>query len=72
MEYILTMTFITSTNAKSSMTVSGVKEDITKEQISGLMDKIIEKNIFETKSGSLASKNGANVTERKVTKYELA
>lgn len=72
MEYILTMTFITSTGAKSSMTVSGVKEDITKEQISGLMDKIIEKNIFETKSGALVSKSGANVTERKITKYELA
>ena len=72
MEYILTMTFITSTNAKSSMTVSGVKSDITKEQISALMDTIIEKNIFQTKSGTLASKSGANVTERKITKYELA
>ena len=72
MEYILTMTFITSTNAKSSMTVSGVKSDITKEQISALMDTIIEKNIFQTKSGTLAGKSGANVTERKVTKYELA
>ena len=72
MEYILSMTFLTSTGAKSSMTVSGVKSTITKEEISALMDTIIEKNIFQTKSGTLASKSGANVTERKVTKYELA
>lgn len=72
MEYILTMNFITSTGAKSSMTISGVKADITKEQISELMDKLIEKNIFETKTGTFVSKSGANVTERKITKYELA
>ena len=72
MEYILSMTFLTSTGAKSSMTVSGVKSDITKEAISGLMDTIIEKNIFNTKSGDLTGKSGANVTERKITKYDLA
>lgn len=43
MEYILTMTFLTSTGAKSSMTVSGVKSNITKEEISTLMDTIIER-----------------------------
>ena len=72
MEYILSMAFLTSTGAKSTMTVSGVKSTITKEEISALMDTIIEKNIFQTKSGTLASKSGANVTERKITKYELA
>lgn len=72
MEYVLTMNFITSTGSKSSMTISGVKSDLTKEQISSLMDKIIEKNIFQTKSGTFASKSGANVTERKITKYDLA
>ena len=72
MEYVLTMNFITSTGSKSSMTISGVKSDLTKEQISSLMDKIIEKNIFHTKSGTFSSKSGANVTERKITKYDLA
>lgn len=72
MEYILAMTFITSTNAKSTMSISGVKPDLTKDQISALMDKIIEKNIFQTKSGYFTGKSGANVTQRTVTKYELA
>ena len=72
MEYILSMTFLTSTGAKSSMTVSGVKPDITKEEIATLMDTIIENNIFQTKSGDFTGKSGANVTERKFTKYELA
>lgn len=72
MEYILSMTFITSTNVKSTMSISGVKSDLTKEQISALMDKIIEKNIFQTKSGYYTGKSGANLTQRNVTKYELA
>lgn len=72
MEYILTMTFITSTNAKSTMSISGVKDDLSKEQISALMDEIIAKDIFQSKSGTFTGKSGANVTERKVTKYELA
>ena len=71
MEYILSMTFLTSTGAKSTMTVSGVKTDITKEEISTLMDAIIENNIFRTKSGDIAGKSGANVTERKIVKYDL-
>ena len=71
MEYILSMTFLTSTGAKSSMTVSGVKSDITKQEISDLMDTIIENDIFNTKSGNLAGKSGANVTERKIVKYDL-
>ena len=60
MEYILSMTFITSTNVKSTMSISGVKSDLTKEQISALMDKIIEKNIFQPKSGYYTGKSGAN------------
>ena len=35
------------------MSINGVKPDLTKDQISALMDSIIEKNVFETKSGIL-------------------
>lgn len=37
------MTFLTSTGTKISMTISGIKTDITKQKISALMDTIIEK-----------------------------
>lgn len=72
MEYSLTMTFMSSTNTKVSITVSDVKEDLTQAQIETLMDTLIDKNVFSTKSGDLATKYGASVTKKQVTKYELA
>ena len=38
MEYILTLTFMTETGKKNSLTISGVKEDVTSEQANALMD----------------------------------
>lgn len=72
MEYSLTMTFMSTTNNKVSITVNDVKEDLTKLQIETLMDVLIAKNVFSTKNGDLATKYGATVTKREVTKYELA
>ena len=50
MEYILTLTFMTETGKKNSLTISGVKEDVTSEQANALMDNIIANDIFETKN----------------------
>jgi len=72
MEYILSMTFLTEHGLKSTISISGVKAAITKDEISSLMDTIITNNIFLSKSGALVSKEDAKVTERKVTKYDLA
>lgn len=72
MEYVLAMTFLTERGVKSTISISGVKSDITKDQITALMNTIIQKNIFLTKSGALVSKDEAKITERKITKYDLA
>ena len=72
MEYILSVVFLTETGVKSTLSVSGVKSTITQAQINTLMDLIISKNIFLPTSGALISKSGAQLTERKVTKYEVA
>lgn len=72
MEYILAMTFLTESGSKSTMSISGVKADLTQEQAFALMDTIIEKNIFITKTGSFVKKSAAQLTERKITKYEVA
>jgi len=36
------------------------------------MDLIVEKNIFEVNTLALVSKNSAKLTQRVVTKYEVA
>ncbi len=72
MEYVLSMTFNTPGGTTSTLSVSGVKPDITQEQVISLMDTIISKNVFEVNAGELISKSSAKLTERKITKYDVA
>jgi hypothetical protein len=72
MEYTLSMTFLTEYGLKSTLSVSGVNPAITEAEANALMDIIIAKNIFKTTSGDLVSKSSAQLTEKQVTKYEVA
>jgi hypothetical protein len=72
MEYILAMTFLTENGLKSSFSITGVRANITGAEVNSLMDLIIQKNIFFASSGALVKKAGAQLTERTVTKYDLA
>ncbi|MBE6089893.1 DUF2922 domain-containing protein [Clostridium beijerinckii] len=72
MEYTLSMTFLTEAGEKSTLSISGVKSTLTKAEVNTLMDVVIAKNIFKTDSGDLVKKSGAQLTQRQVTKYEVA
>jgi len=72
MEYSLLMTFINASGDKVNLSISGVKQDITEPQVSTLMDTIIAKDVFLSEGGSLASKYGAQLTQRQTTKFSLA
>jgi hypothetical protein len=72
MEYALAMTFLTAAGLKTTLSISGVKPTLTKDEVNTLMDVIILKNIFQTNSGDLVKKSGAQLTERQITKYEVA
>lgn len=72
MEYTLAMTFLTSAGEKTTLSISGVKPAITKDEVTALMETIIAKNIFKTNSGDLVKKSAAQLTERQVTKFEVA
>ena len=71
MEFTLSMTFLTSTGEKTTMSVSNVKENLTQEEAVALMDVIIANDIFETSKGNFVAKSAAQVTERAVTKFEI-
>ena len=71
MEFTLSMTFLTSTWEKTTMSVSNVKENITQDEAVTLMDAIIANDIFQTSKGNFVAKSAAQVTERKVTKFEI-
>ena len=72
MEYILSMVFLTETGVKSTLSISGVKSTITQAQTNALMDTIISKNIFLPTAGAFIKKDSAQLTERKITKFEVA
>lgn len=72
MEYTLSMTFLTTAGEKNTLSISGVKSTLTKDEVNTLMDIVIAKNIFKTNSGDLTAKSGAQLTQRQVTKYEVA
>lgn len=71
MEYTLSMVFITEKGSKSSLSISGIKPDLTKDQIDTLMDTIITKNVFLTSTGALAAKDSAQIVAKTVTKYAM-
>lgn len=71
MEFTLSMTFLTSTGEKSTMSVSNVRDNLTQDEAVALMDLIIANDIFETSKGNFVSKSAAQVTERQVTKFEI-
>lgn len=72
MEYVLAMTFVTEHGVKSTISISGVKSTLTEAEANTLMETIIAKNVFVVNSGALIRKDSAQLTERKVTKYEIA
>ena len=71
MEYTLSMTFINMAGDKISLSISGVKPEITQSQTSALMNLIIDKDIFTSDGGQLTGKYSAQLTERTVTKFEV-
>ena len=71
MEFTLSMTFLTSTGEKTTMSVSNVKENLTQDEAVTLMDDIIANDIFQTSKGNFVAKSAAQLTERKVTKFEI-
>lgn len=71
MEYTLSMTFLTETDDKYTLSISGVRQNLNSQEVSDLMDIILENDIFISKKGAIASKYAAKVTERQITKFAL-
>ncbi|WP_252230251.1 DUF2922 domain-containing protein [Clostridium sp. ZBS15] len=71
MEYILSMTFINSTGSKTNINISGVKNDLTDENVKALMQLIIDKNFFLTSKGSFVKIENAQLTQKEIKKYTV-
>ncbi|GAA0078912.1 hypothetical protein UT300005_32910 [Clostridium sp. CTA-5] len=71
MDHILTMSFLTQTGKKTSITINGVKEDVNADQVKALMNLIIEKEVFFVNGGLLKAIDSAQLTNRAITKFDL-
>lgn len=72
MEYTLTMVFLTSTGNKQNFSVSGVKSNVSNDEVIAIMDAILASGIFTGTTGDLVSKYDAYVTAKEVTEHEVA
>lgn len=72
MDYVLAMTFLTSTGDKKTMSIDGVKPTISSAEVNELMNTIISKDVFISKNGSLVDKYSAQLTEKQTTKFTVA
>jgi len=70
-EKTLVMTFLNRLGSKASVSLPGVRDNLTQSEISAAMDVIIAKNIFQSSGGDLITKNGAQITEKTVTTLEV-
>ncbi|MDT8719609.1 DUF2922 domain-containing protein [Clostridium sp. 19966] len=67
----LSMTFTNEANKSTSFTLDYIKEDLTNEQVSTVMDLFINKNIFSSTGGDLKGKSAAQIVDKNVSKLEL-
>ncbi|MBL4937607.1 DUF2922 domain-containing protein [Clostridium sp. YIM B02515] len=63
----LVMTFLNEEGTKANITLPGVKDNVSQQEVSVVMDTIIAGNIFSSTGGDLITKHSAQVTEKNVT-----
>jgi len=67
----LVMSFMNEEGKKASVTLNGVREDVTDAEVSTVMDTIVGKNIFQSSGGDLKVKDSAQLVERTVGKLTV-
>ncbi|WP_326512487.1 DUF2922 domain-containing protein [Clostridium intestinale] len=67
MNYSLTLVFVTSSGDKATFSISDVRSDLTKEEVTKLANDILEQNIFTSKGNDLISLYSAKLNERRST-----
>lgn len=68
----LVMTFKDQSRKKTNITVRAIKENLLETDINGVMDKIIEKNIFLSNGGKLVEKVEAKIVTRSTDSIKIS
>lgn len=67
----LLMVFLNEFGKKVNIRIPYAKEDITKQEVAGVMDTIINANVIVSDSCSLIKKSSARVTTQEIKEINL-
>lgn len=65
------MYFVDQDKKKVSLRLKDVKEDVTQEKIEGLMDLVMQKNIFKLSAADLVAKDRAEIVTTSIEEIEF-
>jgi len=66
----LVMTFSDVVGDKSNLVLKNVKDEITQEEVTTVMEAVLTSNLFSSKNGRLSKKEYATLVETTKTKYD--
>lgn len=67
----LVMYFVDQDKKKVSLRLKDVKEDVTQEKIEGLMDLVMQKNIFKLSAADLVVKDRAEIVTTSIEEIQF-
>lgn len=67
----LVMTFTNAGGKKVNYTLNNIKDGITNEEVSTVMNTILSKNIFTTNNGDLKTIDSAAITDKNITQLSV-
>ena len=60
----LVMTFLNQEGSRASITLPGIRDNVTEAEVSAAMDVVVAKNIFYSTGGDLVTKHSVQLTDR--------
>jgi hypothetical protein len=65
------MNFLTDQGKKASIRFKEIKDSVDDLAVAGVMDTIVEKNIFATSSGELKVKDSAQIIDTTIEELDI-
>ncbi|MEG0449621.1 MAG: DUF2922 domain-containing protein [Lysinibacillus sp.] len=72
MTQVLEMQFTTAAGKTSTITVDVPKENLTSSEVQGVMQTIIDQNVFEIEAAAFVAIKGARIVERQVESFDVS
>ena len=72
MDRIVEMSFVKSDGKRFTLKLDKAKEGVTEEEVNGLMDLIVQKDVYSFDGATIAEKEGANLVTVQETPLKMS